>query len=804
MFRSALAAALRHLNRGKLHTAIAVLGLAVGLCAALLAALYIRSQYSYDHFVPGYRNLYLVTLNIPMLGRASYGIKETPYEVADVLRTRFPEVSSVARIAVQNVRLLAGNVDKPESIYSVDSDLPATLPFVAVAGDPVAALAVPDQVVITRALARTLFGDVPALDRTFEVELEDGSRHPVKVGAVIADTPTHRTQIQAQAFVSGATAWTRLYRRAHRATPIREMSSEVLTLVRLHPGMSRASMRAGLQQVLSQIVEMYKAQQPEQSPADDDDEYPGLNLLRIDRVNTDPDMSPGFATRIVSVAVLGFVVLAIACVNFVNLLTARAGSRALEVGVRKLAGAGRGVLALQFFGEVIVRVGIATLLSVALTELLLPHVNAFMFADAEFDYWRDPRVLGWLLLGAGVLALIGGFWPALVLSSLRPAFALRGARSVRGAGGPLRQALVTLQFAVLTGLIVAAGVVYLQRHFATRTALRFDTDQMLIVQMRCSTARLAELRKLSGIRDAACSDGQLIGDDWSSTDVKTRDGESIAVYTAWVDDRVLALFGIKPLAGRTLSPVDFELSPPRSSTRYLINESAMHRLGFESPAAALGPYPLMNGLDEIVGVLPDFSMGPVDIPIQPTVFYADPQNFSRIYVQLKGAEIPPTLDAIEKIWRNDGGTGHLDMYFYAERVQRLYQEMLREARSFGIVAVLAILLACLGLLGLATVVAEQRTREIGIRKALGANTGDVLGLLLWQFSKPVLWANLIAWPVAGWAMQRWLDGFAYHVPLPLWLFPAAGLVALVIALATVSAHALRVARAKPVTALRYE
>jgi len=800
MFRNMLAAALRHLARGKLYAAIAVLGLAVGLCVALLAGLFIRSQYSYEHFVPGYQNIYLATLTLNITGRPSFHIPESPSQVAGVMKELFPQIASITRLAQDRVQLRAGNVERQLSIYSVDPTFLQTLPLKVISGDATA-LAHPDQLVMTRDDARTFFGDATPLGRTLELQQQDGSRHTVTVGALLEDIPQNRTQLQARVFISGQTAWTGLAR-MDRTKPVRGIQSQVRTFLRLRSGASPASMRDGLPKVLPTLVQ--RLTPPDAKDPHSDDDAPRLDLLRIDRVNTNPDMNPGFAPRIVMAAVMGLVVLAIAAVNFVNLLTARSGMRALEVGIRKLAGAKRGALVLQFLGEAFVHVALAVLLAVAMTELLLPHVNAFLDADARFEYWKEPRLLGCIALGAVALGVLAGLWPALVLSSLRPVSSIHGARLAGTGRGLLRSALVTVQFALLTGLIVAAGVVYLQRHYATQAALRFDTDQMLILQAPCTPARVAELRKLAGVRDAACSDQTLIGDGWGASSFKTRDGRPITINSSLIDDRVLGLYGIKPLAGRMLASTDFDATAGRSSTVYLVNETAMRRLGFKSPAEALGPYPMMNELKEIVGVLPDFSMGPVDQRIQPTVFYADVNNFGRINIKLKGTDIPPTLIAIDRIWRDTGGTGALNRFFYDEHVQRMYEGMLREARAFAIVSGVAIVLACLGLLGLAASVAEQRTKEIGIRKALGADTSDVLKLLLWRFGKPVLWANLIAWPVAAWAMQRWLDGFVYHVNLPLWLFPAASMAALLIALATVSAHSARVARARPVTALRHE
>ncbi|HXC57861.1 MAG TPA: FtsX-like permease family protein [Steroidobacteraceae bacterium] len=802
MLRNMLAAALRHLARGKLYATIAVSGLAVGLCCALLAALYIRSEYSYDHFVPGYQNVYLTTLTINISGRPSFHIPDTPAQMAGFMKEKFPQITSVTRMVLErgDVQTRAGNVERMLPLYSVDPSFFATLPLKVIAGDA-ASVAQPERLMMTREDARTFFGDANPLGRTLTILLSDGTRHTVTVGALLEEIPQNRTQLQARLFISGVTAWTHLAKLDRRLIPIRGLSSEVRTYLRLRAGASPLSMHADMQKIIPALAERVKP--PGEKDSEPDDEAPKADLVRIDHVHLNADMNPGFSNRIMMAAVLGLVVLTIAVVNFVNLLTARSGLRSLEVGIRKLAGARRSVLVLQFLGEAFIHVAIAVLLAAAMTELLLPHVNSFLEADARFEYWKEPALLGWIALGAATLSILAGSWPALVLSSLRPVSSIHGARLSRNRGGLLRQVLVSVQFALLIGLVIAAGVVYLQRHYATQAALRFDTDQMLILDRRCTLALLTELRKLPGVRDAGCSDQTLIGDGWGATTGKTREGQTITINISWIDDRVLGLYGIKPLAGRMLTASDFDASTGRGSTRYLINESAMRRLGFKSPAAALGPYPL-NNLQEIIGVLPDFSMGFVDMRIQPTMFYADVGNFSRTNVKLKGTDVSPTLAAIDRVWHETGGTGVLKRYFYDEHVQRMYEGMLREGHAFGIVSVVAVLLACLGLLGLAASVAEQRTKEIGIRKAMGANTSDVLRLLLWQFSKPVLWANLLAWPVAGWAMTRWLDHFVYHVDLPLWLFPTAALAALLIAIATVSAHSLQVARAKPVAALRHE
>jgi putative ABC transport system permease protein len=793
--------------------------LLVAAAALLLAALYIRGEYTFEHFVAGYQDVYQATTITPEEGGRKDYSGTTPQLLAALIKQRFPEIASVSRMTLQGATLRLGDLELgghegDPSLFAVDPNFFNTVPLAVLSGDPVATLAQPNKVVMTREYAHKFFDADSPLGRTLEAEI-GGQVVTLTVGAVVADIPVNTRLFEGPGvFVSGESAWTRLASYAH---PPEGASPSFLrgyarTLVRLHPGSVPESVRKGLSELAPQL--------PGWSAGEE------LDLIRIDRLQTDPRYNPSITTDIVGMAALALVILFIATVNFVNLLTARSGTRMLEVGVRKLAGASRATLALQFVGEAFIHVAAAVVLAVAMTELLLPHVNAFLMANAEFEYWKEPALLGWLLAGTVLFGLLAGFWPAMVISRMPPLGAMHGTRLARGSGGLLRQLLVSVQFALLIGLTLAVGVMYLQRQFAMEQALRFDTDHVLILSTGCSLGRMTELRKLAGVLDAACSRPELLGGEGASNriEIQARDGRKLPAASVVIDDRMLQLYGVRLLAGRDLTADDFGVGIlGRHSTRVLINESAMRALGFDSPAAAIGPYPLMKdtpalsegrpagaGFDEIAGVVPDFSMAKVGHRIAPTVFYADPQVFMTISLKLRGSDIPSTLSAINRVWKStlgrggDPPVGKLNQVFYDDRVQRMYYPMQVQEIIFGIMALVAIALALLGMLGLAASAADQRTREIGIRKALGATTGDVLRLLLWQFSKPVLWANLIAWPLAGWAMQRWLNGSAYHIDLPLWLFPATTLVTVLIALATVSAHVLRVARGKPVTALRYE
>jgi putative ABC transport system permease protein len=342
---------------------------------------------------------------------------------------------------------------------------------------------------------------------------------------------------------------------------------------------------------------------------------------------------------------------------------------------------------------------------------------------------------------------------------------------------------------------------------------------MLIVQGQCRSALLDAFRRLPGVRGVGCSGVHLLGKLVGSGNVNRPGGANVRLIGVPTEFRVLEEYEIEPIAGTLRVAGASEESAEVASRRYVINASAVRALGFKSAQDAIGRalvVPRMVVTDssvdsrveqkEIVAVVPDFSFSSVESVIEPTGYYAPrtPQDEGLVHVKLAAAAIPETLAAIDQAWLKYGEDRPIGRQFADEHIQQLYASMLRQAKGFSVFCAVALLLACLGLVGLASSIAERRTREIGVRKAMGANKADIVRLLLWQFGKPVLWANLIAWPVAGYLMNRWLQGFAYHAPLQPLLFIGAAAVTLAIALLTVSAHSILVARAKPVTALRYE
>jgi len=825
MLRNMLAAALRHLARGRLYTMISVLGLAVGLCVALLVTLVIRNQYSYDHDVPGYERTYATS-------------EPRMIELARPLLRLFAQVQAVARVIEQPLRLQYDANVVREMVYWVDADFASVLPQPSYAGDVAAALRAPDGLVLSRSYARRFFGRDAPLGETLTV-----GGHDMVVRAVIEDprpNATHAVRHILAAAVASSSPMLEAEKSGGMITQVDEerpgrkvsVPATAVVYVRLKPGTSPRVLRERMKQVPPPLTRSLG----KIGPSGALEPLPWPELLRIDRINTDEKLHPGFQGRMTMLGILGAVVLLIAAVNFANLQTARAPRRAREVAIRALSGAKRRLLIAQFLGEAAIHALVAALLAVALTEWLLPHLNAFLDTAAVLDYVHEPWLVLALVAATLLLSLIVGAWPAFVLSGFRPAVTLRGAASLVAGGALVRQVLVTVQFALLIALVICAGVVMRQHDFALHEALRVDHDQVLLVRSPLRSALLRdEVRKLPGVRNVTRSSGALLGAAGFAGAGGTmrlsyldQQGRDVAFDGVQADFDVFDFYGVQALAG-TLPKADGSYHPvPRGTRELVINESAARRLGLGAAAQAVGkPLPRRPFRspffalpepppDIVVAVVPDFSMKPVSQDTTPTLYFqptyeSNERQADVLSVRLKGQQIPETLKAIDQLWSKLGNAQVGDSQragpsrmFLDEFFQRSYLSMLRQFQAFGLCALIALVLSGIGLFALTAATAERRTKEIGIRKAMGADTGDVLKLLLWQFARPVVWANLLAWPVAGYFMQRWLTGFAYHIDLPLLLFPATALATVLIALATVGAHALRVARAKPVAALRYE
>ena len=785
MLANYLAAALRHLARSRFYAAISLFGLAVGICALMLMLLVVRNELRYNWFVLAPDRVYVAISTLKPKQHAADYRPFVSHTLAPTLKLRFPQIESIARITSQTVTVEREGMSAKENIYWADPAFFDVMPLPVIAGDLRHALERPDGIVLPRSVARKYFGRDTPLGAT--LRLNRGQT--MTVTAIIEDLPAAATDLETGIFASGLLATSALS--IYDKTPVSPGALIInnTTYLRLAPRASIDAIRAAM----PAVAQAQFSQRP-----------PGLDyeiaLLRIDEAHLFPGLNPGGRTRVMTLAAIGVLTLLIASINFINLSTARASRRAREIAVRKTAGASRGALIAQFLGETLLYVMFATCMAVALTELLLPWANAFLHTGATFDYWSDPALLGWLALGVLVLSASAGLYPAFVLTAFRPASVLKGVIEQVSGNNFARQVLVTLQFAVLIAILIAAAIMYQQRTYALNDALRVATDQHVLVETMCTPEISSDMRKLPGVRSAGCTGECLITGECFAN-IRMTDGSLTTYGVASAEAGVLESLGIKPLAGRLL----------RATTEtgaVVINEQARLRFGFASPQEAIGKL-VPNASTEspprqIVGVVPDFSMASVEHAIGPMVYDNHPRPADLLDVQLSGRHVPEVLAALDKLQPRYNPNDTLKRYFLNDRIQDLYQSILRMAQAFSAMAIVAVVLACLGLIGLSAATTDRRTKEIGIRKALGAGNREIVWLLVWQFAKPVIWAAIIAWPVSAYVMSEWLDSYAYHVGLTPMPFVGATAVALALAVLTVGVHSFSVARIKPVVALRYE
>jgi putative ABC transport system permease protein len=501
-----------------------------------------------------------------------------------------------------------------------------------------------------------------------------------------------------------------------------------------------------------------------------------------------------------------------------NMATARAVLRAREIALRKTHGAKRSQLIVQFLGEAVLTALLSLVVALALVEVLQPTFSNFLTHPVGLEYSNDWPVL-LIILGVTILAgLFSGSYPALVLSGFRPAIALRANNAGQVGSGRLRTVLVVMQFAVSIALGIAASVVFNQINYARTIDLGFRKDNVLVIGGGSLTVSgqesfIQRLRSSPDILDIAMT-GTLpfdSGTSSSSARLAARP-ELVQLNQRVFGVNAVSLLGMKLMTGRLLSDkraqdhVDTENfgEPTNDGHNILIDESGAARLGL-TPEQALGQTVIIGKTHlQIVGVLADAKFDGAREPPRPSVYFYDPKSVGFALIRIRPDAIPQTLSFVDREWHGFAPTRAVQKYFLDDKFGKLYQTDERQGQMFGAFVMVAIFIACLGLFGLAAFTADRRTREIGIRKVFGASTRHLVLLLLWQFSIPVLIANAIAWPIAWYYLHDWLQGFAYRITLSPVFFLGAGGAALAIAWATVFVHALRVARANPIHALRYE
>jgi putative ABC transport system permease protein len=822
MFKNYLVTAFRNIVRHKLYSFINIAGLAVGLACAIFIILFIRDEISYDKWIPGSENLYRVEATINDPNQGSHRAAKIPFPVPQAMLQQIPEVKAMTRLIPNSMTVITGNRQFLERVDVVDPDFFQVIRLPLVEGRPASVFAQPESVVLSQRTARKYFGDVPAMGKVIRIteDVCDSERRncetqerPLVVTGIMRDLP-HNTQLQADVLFPNTSAADPMSRDDKKGW----LWFDGWGYVQLAPGADPATVVTKLKTVIDHSLDPKKMININLRGSEL--MTPSLAPFRDDHLSTDQygGMTPaGSWTTVYGFAAIGLLILLVACFNFTNLATARAMLRAREIGLRKVVGAARRQLIVQFLGESVLTALLALILALAMVEILLPAFDSFLGRPIALHYLSDWSLIAAILAIAVLAGLLSGAYPALVLSGFRPAAVLR-ANSASGSGsGFLRTSLVVLQFAVSIGLGVAVAVVFAQVSFARNIDPGFQKSGVVLINaaniaptVRDSFAQA--LRRNPGISDVAVSAAVPFGHNHFFTTVRSPGGiMGQTIQFMSMSPNFTQLYHVRLLTGRLLSlsrsadrHQEKTATSPEPPYNALINVTGARHLGY-TPQGIIGKNLIVGeARATIVGVLDDIQMDGPRSPVVATIYVYDREHAPLVSVRVRQEGMVATLSFIDRTWRAFAPTVAIQRHFLTDDFDGQFKADERQGTIFALFVSIAIFIACLGLFGLAAFSTERRTKEIGLRKAFGAETRDIIWLLLRQFSVPVLLANVIAWPVAWYYLHGWLRGFAYRITLSPLYFIGAGAAALIIAWATVFVHARRVANANPIHALRYE
>ena len=814
MFHNYLVTTFRNFVRHKLYSFINVAGLAVGLACAIFIILFVRDELSYDAWVPDSQNVYRVEVTFYPPGAAPINFIATPFPVGPTMQTEIPGVMAQTHMAPQYMTAQVGDRQFPAGVDVVDPNFFQIIKLPFAEGDPSAALSRPESIVLSQATARAFFGAANSIGKTVLL----GGSHALTVTGVLRDLP-HNTHLAIAMIIPNTSKADAMGFSADRNKWMSQWfnTGAGFEYIKLLPHADLGAVKKQLPAMIDRHADVKAA----------DIDMRGhdaihLHLTPFRRVHLAPFGDTERGSRWITIygfAAIAALIILIASINYMNLATARALVRAREVSLRKVMGAMRKQLIAQFIGESVVMALIALALAFAMVEILLPSFDRLLARPIAFSVLADWPLTLSVAIVAFLAGLLGGIYPALVLSGFRPAASLGTGASTANGSGYLRTALVVLQFTVSIGLGIAAIVIFAQIRYSRQMDLGFDRHSLVVIMGAgplTPSARQSLTEALAAdpaIAKAARSDMVPLDGNAQAASVRLWEGApKFSIRTVDIDPNFPGTYGMKLLAGRNLSYhrrtdiFDSNAIPGHpSNANILINEAAARRFGFK-PAEAVGRTLIINygSRVTIVGVVGNANFDGLQAATPPFVFFYDPAQLGPISVRLKPGRTQEGLKAIDRIWHRFVPTVAIQRWFQDASFDRLLADDEQQGRIFGIFVGIAIFIACLGLFGLAAFSTERRTKEIGIRKAHGARTGDIVLLLLWQFSIPVLIANLVAWPVAYYYLHQWLEGYAYRIDLNPLYFLAAGVVALLIAWATVIIHAAHVARTSPIHALRYE
>jgi len=805
MFKNYFKIAFRNLWRNKAFSAINIFGLALGLAVCLLITLFVSDELSYDKYNVNADRIYRVNSDFKVNGSV-FNDRESPAAMAGALMKDYPQIEQATRLK-DNGKVLVkkGNqtLFEPNWFFG-DANLFDVFTVQMIAGNKENALKEPHSIVISEYIARKYFNSTDVIGKTLRLNNTDDYKITGVIKNMPAQSHIHFNLISAMSGNADSynTNW---------------INVNYLTYVLVHKGVTEQDLDGYLNEATKKYAEPLLKNFIHTSIADleskgDHFKFVTIPLTKIHSYSTlTNEQEPSGNIQYVYIfIVIAVFILLIACVNFMNLSTARSAGRSKEVGVRKVLGSSRSTLIYQFLTESILSSFIALVIALVLAELIIPYFNQLSGKEISLNLVLNIWLLPYLVISTLIIGILAGVYPAFFMSAFQPIEVLKGKLASGFKGSWLRNSLVVFQFSTVIILVVGTLVIYSQLNYIRNKKLGYNREQVLVLQNTYSLFNHAKSFKQDVLKLAGVTSGTMTPYlptfPATNTEVYGKDaalsaGQSTALATWYIDEDYIPTLGMDMAAGR-----NFTKGTLTDSSAVIINETAARMLGYNND-------PLNKKIFEgggvpmnIIGVVKNFNSGSLHNKIEPLVLKLSEQRGGMAF-RIQTKNIPALISQIQTLYHSADANMAGQPFTYSfmdDDFNHLYQSEQNTGKIFVSFAFFAILIACLGLFGLVTYAAEQRTKEIGIRKVLGASVANIVRMLSGDFLKLVGMAAVIAFPIAWYAMNRWLQDFAYRTTISWWIFAIAALLAVIITIATVSFRAVKAALMNPVNSLKTE
>jgi len=807
MFKSFLLIALRNINRSRLFSFINIIGLSIGLACVFIILLFVRNELSYDRFHENGKNIFRVALHrIYPDTEVDYPI--IPHSVGPAMQNEFPEIEACTRLFLGQgeVPFTYGKQTFNESgMMLADSNFFKLFSIKLLQGDPENILRDPNEMILTRSTAEKYFGEEEAIGKTLTFPLGE-----VLISGICEDVPEQSHM--AFDFLG-----------SNRILPffnqVNYVAFSTYTYILLNDPHSAPS----IEKRMPDLIRTYAAGQIQARMGVPYDDYlaagngydyflqPMLDIHLHSSMEGEIRANGNYNYVVISLSIAIFI-LVLACINFMNLSTARATERAREVGIRKVAGSDRGLLIRQFLFESILITLFSLVIALLIAELALPAFNLLSGKEITIDYF-DAFTIPILLGFALVVGILSGSYPAFVLSSFQPVHILKGNYASSSGGRFTRNVLVMVQFTVSIFLIAFTLLVYWQLRYLMVRDMGFDRQDVIVLEGFVPAdqreAFKQEIGKMPEIINVAAASTSISGGYYPGFMIQVEEFGSDVITTRYivVDEDFIKTMGITLVEGRDFSE-EFN-----DSLNVIVNRTAIREYNLNDPIGARLIEPVDTGGGtmirefNIIGVVDDFHYTSLHNRLNSFVLQSTtgPNGFAQLfYIRHQSGNISDLLDRLEEKWTGFFPEQPFQYYFLDDHIGDMYSNDRTSGKLFSIFTLLAIVIACVGLFGLAAYTAGQKTKEIGIRKVSGSSVGQIVWLLSTNFNKLILVSFVIAIPPAMWAMKKWLNSFAYQTSIPAWIFIASGFLAILIAFVTISYHSIRLAHKNPAETLHYE